>query len=139
MFLRLAYLAFKVYLFLFRPIRKGVRVMMIQDNKVLLVRQTYLSGWFMPVGGLKRGETLEQTARREAREEVGAELGEIKLLGVYTNFKELKTDHNIVFVSNDFTLSGKHDREVADLRFFALDNLPKNLWPGHRRRLEEYR
>ena len=139
MFLRLAYLAFKVYLFLFRPIRMGVRVMMIQDNKVLLVRQTYLSGWFMPGGGLKRGETLEQTARREAREEVGADLGEIKLLGVYTNFKELKTDHNIVFVSNDFTLSGKHDREVAELRFFALDNLPKNLWPGHRRRLEEYR
>jgi ADP-ribose pyrophosphatase YjhB (NUDIX family) len=139
MLIRLTYLAFKVYLFLFRPVCMGVRIMMIRDNKVLLVRQTYAPGWFMPGGGLKRGETLERAARREAREETGAELGRIKFMGVYTNLKEWKTDHNVVFVSNDFTLDGKHDREIAEARFFALDELPENLWPGHRRRLEEYR
>ena len=37
--------------------------MMIQDDKVWLVRQTYIPGWFMPGGGLKRGETLEQAAQ----------------------------------------------------------------------------
>jgi len=136
--LRFLYLGYRIFLFIFRPIRMGVRVMMIQNNKVLLVRQTYVSGWFMPGGGIKRGETLDQAARREAREETGAELGDIQLMGAYTNFKEMKTDHNIVFACTDFTMSGKHDSEIAEIRFFELDQLPEGLWPGHRRRLEEY-
>ncbi len=81
MFFKLLYFAFRIYCFFVRPIRTGVRVMMIQENKVTLIRQTYMTGWFMPGGGLKRGETLEQAARREAYEETGAELGEITLMG----------------------------------------------------------
>ena len=137
--LRLVYLAFRVYCFFVRPLTLGVRVMMIQNGKVLLVRHTYLDGWFMPGGGVKRRETLEQAARREAREEVGAQLNEICLMGGYTYYGEWKSDHNILFFSDDFTLTGRHDTEIAEVRFYPLDNLPEKLWPGHRRRLEEYR
>jgi ADP-ribose pyrophosphatase YjhB (NUDIX family) len=137
--LRLSYLLYKVYLFIVRPLTLGVRVMMIKDGSVLLVRQTYMEGWFMPGGGMRRGETFEQGARREAREEVGAELKSLACLGAYSNFREWKSDHNILFLSDDFTLSGGHDREIAEVRFFPLDSLPSRLWPGHRRRLEEYR
>ena len=137
MYIRLLYFCFRVYCFIFRPVRVGVRVMMIKDDQVLLVRQTYIPGWFMPGGGLKRGETLEQAARREAREEVGAELTDIQFMGAYTGFKEWKTDHNIVFISQDFTMNGRHDREIAEVCFFHLNDLPEGLWPGHRRRLEE--
>src|SRR3989304_879409 len=98
MFMRLLYLGFRIYSFIFRPIRMGVRVMMIQDGNVWLVRPTYLRGWVMPGGGLKRGETLEEAARREAREETGAELGKITLMGAYSNLTEWNTDHNIVFI-----------------------------------------
>jgi 8-oxo-dGTP pyrophosphatase MutT (NUDIX family) len=139
MYIRFLYFCFRVYCFIFRPVRLGVRVMMLQGDQVLLVRQTYMPGWFMPGGGIKRGETLEQAARREAREEVGAELAEIQLLGAYTGFKEWKTDHNIVFICRDFTCNGRHDREIAEVRFFHLNDLPEGLWPGHRRRLEEIR
>ena len=138
MFMRLLYLGFRIYSFIFRPIRMGVRVMMIQDGNVWLVRQTYLRGWFMPGGGLKRGETLEEAARREAREETGAELGKITLMGAYSNFTEWKTDHNIVFVCEDFKIRGRPDGEIAEARAFPLNELPEGLWPGHRRRLEEY-
>ena len=137
--LRLVYLAYQVYSFIFRPLTLGVRIMMMQDGKVLLVRHTYLEGWFMPGGGVKRNETLDQAARREAHEEVGAQLNEISLMGAYTHFLEWKSDHNILFFSDDFTLNGRHDREIAEARFFPLDNLPDNLYPSHRRRLEEYR
>jgi ADP-ribose pyrophosphatase YjhB (NUDIX family) len=67
MYIRFLYLCYRVYCFLFRPVRLGVRVMLLRGDQVLLVRQTYMPGWFMPGGGLKRGETLEQAARREAR------------------------------------------------------------------------
>lgn len=138
MYIRLLYFLFRMYLFVFRPVRMGVRVMMIKDDKVLLVRQTYVPGWFMPGGGLKRGETLEQAARREAKEETGAQLGELKLLGAYTNFKEWKTDHNLLFLCRDFQIIGKPDAEIAEMNFFSLNQLPEGVWPGHRRRLEEY-
>ena len=138
MFIRLLYIGFRVYCFIFRPIRMGVRVMMIENDKVWLVRQTYMRGWFMPGGGLKKGETLEEATRREAREETGADLGAITLMGAYTNFTEWKTDHNIVFICNDFQINSKPDDEIAELRAFSLNELPSDLWPGHRRRLQEY-
>jgi 8-oxo-dGTP pyrophosphatase MutT (NUDIX family) len=137
--IRLLYLGFRIYCFIFRPKTFGVRIMLIQNGRVLLVRQTYLPGWFMPGGGVERGETLEQAARREACEEIGAEMGELRLLGAYTHFGEYKSDHNVLFLCTDFTFSGKRDKEIAELRFFPLDALPEGLLPGHRRRLEEFR
>ncbi|MDD2923455.1 MAG: NUDIX domain-containing protein [Anaerolineales bacterium] len=139
MFFRILYFAFRIYCFLFRPVRMGVRTMMIQDDRVWLVRQTYMGGWFMPGGGVKRGETLDQAARREAKEETGAELGDLKLLGAYTNLTEWKTDHNVVFICHEFEFTGKPDSEIAELRAFSLNELPENLWLGHRLRLEEYK
>ena len=136
--MRLIYLAYRVYCFIFRPKTIGVRVMLIQNGEVLLVRQTYMPGWFMPGGGVKRGETLDEALRREAREEVGAEMGALQLLGIYSNFDKLKSDHNALFLCTDFVLSIRQDREIAEARFFPLDSLPEELIPGHRRRLEEY-
>ena len=115
-----------------------MRVMMIENDKVWLVRQTYMRGWFMPGGGVKKGETLDKAARREAREETGADLGTITLMGAYSNFTEWKTDHNIVFICTDFQIKSKPDGEIAELRAFSLNELPNDLWPGHRRRLQEY-
>ena len=137
--MRLVYLAYRIYCFFFRPLTLGVRVMMIRNDQVLLVRHTYMNGWFMPGGGVKRGETLDHAARREAHEETGAALNNLRLVGAYTNFKEWKSDHNILFLSTDFTISGKHDLEIAEMRFFSLDALPADLLPGHRRRLEQFR
>jgi 8-oxo-dGTP pyrophosphatase MutT (NUDIX family) len=139
MWYRFLFLGYRVYCFIFRPILVGVRVMMIQNDQALLVSQTYLPGWYMPGGGVKRGETLEQAARREAREEVGADLGKIKLIGMYTIFEGFKTDHNVLFLCRDFTIHGKPDGEIAQARFFDLNDLPDGLMPGHRRRLEEFR
>jgi 8-oxo-dGTP pyrophosphatase MutT (NUDIX family) len=135
--LRWAYLLYQVWLFFVRPVTLGVRMMLLRDGQVLLVRHTYVPGWFMPGGGIQRGETLDAAARRETKEELGAELHDLRLLGAYSNFKELKSDHNVLFLSTDFTLGRKQDREIAEVRFFPLDALPKDLSPGHRRRLQE--
>lgn len=138
MFIHILYYGFRVYCFMFRPIRVGVRVMMIQDGKVWLVRQTYMRGWFMPGGGIKKGETLDEAARREAREETGAELGELTLMGAYSHFDDWKSDHNIVFICSEFEFNSRPDAEIAELKSFALNELPDSIWPGHLRRLEEY-
>jgi 8-oxo-dGTP pyrophosphatase MutT (NUDIX family) len=121
-----------------RPITVGVRLILDQDRSVLLVKHTYQYDWYLPGGGVKRGETLEEAARREAAEEVGAELGELHLFGVYTNFYESKSDHVIVFSCDSLGLTGKTDREIARFEFFRLDELPEDVSPGSLRRIREY-
>lgn len=117
----------------------GVRVLMIQDDKVLLIRHTYLKGWFMPGGGLNRNESLEQAARREAKEETGADLGEVNLLGIFTSDKDWKTDHTVVFLCKDFQITSKHDAEIAEMKFFSLNDFPKGMYSPHRKLIEKYK
>ena len=137
--LRTLYWLRKIYQFFLRPINLGVRVMLIQEGKVLLVRHVYQDGWFMPGGGMKRRETIEQAARRECHEEAGVEMQKIELFGIFSNFSDWKSDHIALFLSEDFiTMTDKKDSEIAEKQFFALDDLPESLGSGHRRRLQEY-
>ncbi len=86
---------------------------------------------------MERGETLEQAIRREAREEVGATLHDLRLHGVYTSFNEGKSDHVVMFVSTDFDVDGTRDREIEEVRWFPLDGLPADLSPATARRIRE--
>ena len=113
--------------------------MMLQDNEVCLIRHTYLPGWFLPGGGLKKNETIEQGARREAREETGAELNEIRLLGIFSSFIQWKTDHTAVFLCKDFKITGVSDGEIAEVCLFPLNSIPDNTFASHRKLLEAYR
>jgi 8-oxo-dGTP pyrophosphatase MutT (NUDIX family) len=135
---RFGYRLYGVYLWFARPLTMGVRIILLREDQVLLIRQTYLDGWFMPGGGVRKGETLDQAVRREAREEVQAELGSLELIGAFSSFDESKNDHTILFASQDFTLGGGHDREVAEIRFFPVDGLPADLRPGCRLKIAEY-
>lgn len=136
---KLIFKASRLLWFVTRPITVGVRLLLIKENTVLLVRHTYQANyWFLVGGGVKRNENLLEAARREAKEEVGATLGELKLLGMYTNYFDYKSDHVVVFVCEDFSLSGTSDNEIEKVEFFPLDKLPANIASGHKRRIQEY-
>lgn len=137
---RLLYLINRLRWYVTRPITVGVRLILTADRTVLLVKHTYQPHWYLPGGGVKKGETLEQAARREIAEEVGAKLGRLRLFGVYTNFYEHKNDHVIVFSCDNVTLTGATDQkhEIERFEFFDLDGLPDDVSPGSRRRIQEY-
>jgi ADP-ribose pyrophosphatase YjhB (NUDIX family) len=137
--LRLAYRALQLRWFLTRPVTLGVRVLLIQGDSVLLVRHSYQDAWFLPGGGVKRGETLEGAIRREAAEECGAQLEHLEILGAFTHFYEFKNDHIILFLSRDFRLAGSPDHEIEQASFFPLDCLPEDISPGSHRRIEDFR
>ncbi len=121
-----------------RPVTLGVRLVLVQDGTVLLIKHTYQPRWYLPGGGVKRHETLEDAARREAHEEVGATLDELSLFGVYSNFYEYKSDHVIVFLCESFTLTETSSIEIEQCQFFELTHLPDDISPGSRHRVEEY-
>ncbi len=136
--LRFAYRILKISWFIHRPLTVGVRVILVQEEKILLVRHTYQDAWYFPGGGVKRGETLEQAVRREAAEEAGVTLEKLSLFGVYTSFIDYKNDHIVVFFSDGFSFTGKSDHEIERVQFFSLSTLPEDLAPGCLHRVQEY-
>ncbi|RLD06404.1 MAG: ADP-ribose pyrophosphatase [Chloroflexota bacterium] len=121
-----------------KPLTVGVRLLLVREQSVLLVKHTYQEKWFLPGGGIKKGETAKEAGRREAQEEVGAELSELTLFGVYANFYQHKSDHIVVLFCDDFTLTGKTDWEIERFNFFPLDDLPPDVSPGCLHRILEY-
>lgn len=123
-----------------KPVTLGSRALVVQQEQVLLVQLTYYPGWFLPGGGVDKGESFQTAATRELFEECGIVAEDSRLLGVYLNRHRGKVDHVAVYTVTKFTGTPScHDvREIAEVRFFHKDSLPAELLPGHRRRIEEY-
>lgn len=123
---------------LFHPITLGARIILLRDGRVLLIEHTYQRGWFLPGGGVDKGESLEDCIIREAEEEAGAAVRELELLGIYSHFADGKSDHVAIFVSREFEWRAPGpNNEIARAAWFPLDALPKGLSAGTKRRLEE--
>lgn len=64
--------------------RVGIGIVVLRGDAVLLVRRgrpPALGRWSLPGGGQELGETAEEAARRELREETGLEVGRLVLAG----------------------------------------------------------
>ena len=80
-----------------------------------MIRHTYVDGWFLPGGGVKRRETIRQGVERELMEEVGVRItGPMDLQGVYSNFYGYKSDHIALFVVREYEMDFKPNQEVAE-------------------------
>jgi 8-oxo-dGTP diphosphatase len=62
--------------------RPAAYAVIVDDGRVLLSHGSDGSGWQLPGGGMEAGETPEQTAIRELREETGYDVELDALLGV---------------------------------------------------------
>lgn len=124
-----------------RGLTLGVRgVVLDQQNRVFLIRHTYVSGWHLPGGGVETGETALEALDRELREEGCIAIDETPhLFGVFFNNKISRRDHVLVYVIRRFTVLEvkQPDREIAEAGFFPLDHLPEGTTVATRNRLAE--
>lgn len=122
-----------------RHITMGARALVIDDNKVFLVRHTYINGWYSIGGGVEKGESTLQAAKRELQEEVGiSSTQEPVLLGIYHNTREKRDDYIAVYICKNFNKVATSSPEIAEEKWFALDQLPSDISPATKRRIEEY-
>jgi len=139
--LRALYQIRLVYRRLVLPLTLGVRCIVArEDGRVLLVRHTYLAGWYFPGGGVDRGESIEAAIACELYEEVGVRpLERPQLFHAYSNFSEHKSDHIMLFVVRRFTIEPNSNHEIAEHGFFDPADPPAETSKATLRRLAEWR
>jgi ADP-ribose pyrophosphatase YjhB (NUDIX family) len=118
----------------------AVDIIIKYQNKIVLIkRKNPPYGWALPGGFVEYGETVEQTAVREACEETGLDLVRLKQFGVYSKPDRDPRGHTISVV---FTAIGKGKPVAADdavdLGLYDLDNLPHDVAFDHLDIINDY-
>jgi 8-oxo-dGTP pyrophosphatase MutT (NUDIX family) len=120
----------------------GARVMVVDGDKVLLIRHSYVPGWQFPGGGVGPGETIEAAGARETLEETGYRVvGAMQLFGIYHNSSPVTDrDHVAFYVATKFekAFDRKSDHEIAEVGWFDRRALPEKVTPATSQRIDEY-
>ena len=117
----------------------GVRILLINEGKILLVKHTYQPNWYTIGGGVDPGETPRQAMERELKEEVGATLSTpLELFSVYYSRNEKRDDYIIFYIGQGCIQEASSSPEIAEQQWFPINDLPEDLSPATRRRIQEY-
>lgn len=123
-----------------RGMTLGVRTVAVDDQgRVMLVKHTYIHGWWLPGGGVDRGETTQDAAARELREETGLiATAPPRLISIHSNERFFRGDHVLVYIVDAFQAGQRSSHgEIADARWFSPDALPEDAHRSTRARLAE--
>lgn len=119
----------------------GARAVLIRNDEVFLIRQTYLPGWQFCGGGVEAGESAEVAAGREMVEETGYRAtGPMQLFGLYhVSNSVTNRDHVALYLCREFeeARAFRTDHEIAEGGWFGIEALPADTTPATRRRIEE--
>ena len=124
--------------------RVGVGAMIVHNGRVLMAQRVsgQRPGWYGWVGGrLEFGETLQDCARREAREEAGIEITNLRLLCISSIIVEDQHWIDVEFLA-DIAEGEPHAAapdELIDWDWYPLDQLPGPIFEPANRALESYR
>jgi len=121
-------------------IRLTVDIIIEIDGKIVLIeRKNPPYGWAIPGGFVDYGETVEQAAIREAKEETSLDIYVLKQFHVYSDPNRDPRGHTVSVV---FTAKArgipKAASDAKSLGIFDKDSLPEKIAFDHRKILEDY-
>ena len=111
----------------------------IAGKIVLIKRKNPPSGWAIPGGFIDYGESAEAAARREAKEETGLDITELRQFHTYSEPDRDPRQHtlSVVFVAKARGRPRACD-DAADIGLFDRETLPEKLAFDHRQILDDY-
>jgi 8-oxo-dGTP diphosphatase len=118
--------------------------MIVRESRVLMAQRVngQRPGWYGWIGGkLEFGETLQDCARREAREEAGIEITNLRLLCLSSIIVEDQHWIDVEFLA-DISTGEPHSTapdEIDGWAWYPIDQLPSPIFEPAQRALEAYR
>jgi 8-oxo-dGTP diphosphatase len=121
-----------------------IDIILQKGSDILLIKRKndpfkdYLA---LPGGFVNEGESVEDAAKREAREETSLEIEPIDILGVYSNPKRDPRGHimTVVFVGIILSGSSRPEDDSAEIEWVHLDETQnKKLAFDHKQILSDY-
>ncbi len=113
----------------------------VEDNKVLLNKSSGDDFWKFCGGKVKKPETLEETAKRRVKEEMGIEIEIIEPEPFKLEIKRPGTTENIALLFH-FLAERKGiitpGPDVREWDWFDLKDLPQNLAPNVKQTLRHF-
>ena len=110
-----------------------------EQGIILIKRKNPPYGWAIPGGFVDYGESLEEAALREVKEETSLEVESIKQFHTYSDPDRDPRHHTI---STVYVGKGKGTPEAKDdaleIGIFNRSNLPDTIAFDHRKILEDY-
>jgi len=129
----------------------GVGVMILnREGKVLLGKRhedpskTFfkLTGtWTMPGGKLRYGESFEEGAKREVKEETGIKLNSVKVIAINNDINEYAHFITISLFSDNFEGEPQvlEPDEIIEWKWWNLNELPENIYFPSAKVIENYK
>ena len=106
---------------------------------VLILRKNPPSGWALPGGFVDYGESLEEAAVREAKEETGLD---IKLSRQFHTYSDPRRDPRFCTISTVYLATAKGTPvgmdDAQDAQIFSRAEIPNQMAFDHKKILEDY-
>lgn len=129
-------------------IRRTATAAIVFDDqqRLLLQRRSDNGNWALPGGTMETGETADQCAVREVKEETGYQIEIIRLIGVYSDPQHTTIAYpdgnTVAYVSLLFegrVVGGERalSDESTDVGWFPPEALPQPFHPGHVPRVQD--
>lgn len=118
-----------------------------EKNEVLMQLRTDYNQWGLPGGSMELGESFEETASRELKEETNLDIDELELLKVLSGkdtYREYPNGDKLYDITAIFVIKKYHgklkvnDEESKKLEYFNVNNLPTNMTEHTKNYLEKY-
>lgn len=120
-----------------------VSVIVANANRELLLvrraREPAKDTWCFPIGFAESGESIEDAAMRELREEAGIDGKVLQILDVFSESNEIYGE--VLVVSFEAERVGGIEMagdDAVDCAYFPVANLPKLAFPSQERALKKF-
>jgi ADP-ribose pyrophosphatase YjhB (NUDIX family) len=121
------------------PIPTADIIIRVSGGIVLIKRKNPPHGWALPGGFIDYGESAEDAAKREALEETGLHVFDLRQFGVYSRPDRDPRHHTLTVV---FTAKAEGDPvgtdDAHEAAVFLRENLPSSLAFDHAAIIEDF-